>query len=211
MLIVVGFTLAVGQLVQVVIASKWLAIAIPFVLVTCAVIQQLYVKTSRQLRFLDIESKSPLYTHFIETLNGLPTIRAYGLQTALQEEMYEILDVSQKPFYLMFCAQRYLGLALNFTVATLAILVIGIAIAQQGHGVSTYYPVSLINVMTWGANLAKFIDSWCLFDVSLAAVERTKEFSEDTAKESTSVVDVDCEMPFDKGAIEIEDLSVGYT
>lgn len=30
------------------------------------------------MRLLDLEAKSPLYSHFIESLSGLVTIRAFG-------------------------------------------------------------------------------------------------------------------------------------
>ncbi len=42
------------------------------------VLQKYYLRTSRQMRLLDLEAKSPLYSHFIESLSGLVTIRAFG-------------------------------------------------------------------------------------------------------------------------------------
>lgn len=43
-------------------------------------IQKFYLRTSRQLRQLDLETKSSLYTQFTETIIGLTTIRAFGWQ-----------------------------------------------------------------------------------------------------------------------------------
>ena len=60
--------------------SPHMAILIPFILLALYVIQNVYLKTSRQLRFLDLEAESPLYSHFLETLSGLPTIQAFGWQ-----------------------------------------------------------------------------------------------------------------------------------
>ena len=42
------------------------------------VLQKYYLKTSRQMRLLDLEAKSPLYSHFLESLTGLVEIRAFG-------------------------------------------------------------------------------------------------------------------------------------
>ncbi|EHK99656.1 putative Metal resistance protein YCF1 [Glarea lozoyensis 74030] len=65
-----------------------------------------YLRTSRQLRLLDLEAKSPLYTQFMESLSGLATIRAFGWRNALEKHNSEMLDQSQKPFYLLFAVQR---------------------------------------------------------------------------------------------------------
>ncbi|KAI9044363.1 P-loop containing nucleoside triphosphate hydrolase protein [Aspergillus affinis] len=62
--------------------SAYMAITIPLALAVLYVLQKIYLKTSRQLRYLDLEAKSPLYSHFVETLDGLPTIRAFGWQSA---------------------------------------------------------------------------------------------------------------------------------
>lgn len=204
------FTTCIAQFVVVVISSKYLAIAIPFALAVVVTIQQLYIRTSRQLRFLDIESKSPLYSHFIETLNGLSTIRAYRMQGLLTSDMNGIIDDSQKPFYLLYCAQRYLGLTLNFVVAGLSVVLITVAITTHRQPGTLYYGVSLVNVMTFGQNLAEFIDQWTRFEVGLAAVERTREFYETTPREKTFNVDEGAAKPFDNGAVEITGLSVGY-
>lgn len=64
-------------------ASRYMDITILFVLVSVYMVQRFYLKTSRQLRLLDLEAKSPLYSHFMETLSGLITIRAFQRQTAL--------------------------------------------------------------------------------------------------------------------------------
>ena len=53
---------------------------------------KVYVATSRQLKRLVSVTISPIYSHFGETLNGVSTIRAFGLQNkfiALSEKMVD--------------------------------------------------------------------------------------------------------------------------
>lgn len=54
-----GFT-ALGQAVVVAVATPWVAIGYPVLLGVLYLLQRYYLKTSRQLRLLDLESKSPL-------------------------------------------------------------------------------------------------------------------------------------------------------
>lgn len=54
-----GFT-ALGQAVVIAVATPWVAIGYPVLLGVLYLLQRYYLKTSRQLRLLDLESKSPL-------------------------------------------------------------------------------------------------------------------------------------------------------
>lgn len=59
------------------VASAYLTPVFPLMLIAFWFIQRFYFRISRQIRILDLEIKAPLYTHFIETLAGLATIRAF--------------------------------------------------------------------------------------------------------------------------------------
>lgn len=51
---------SVGQAVVIAVASPYVAACYPFLLAIFYVLQRVYLRTSRQLRFLDLEAKSPL-------------------------------------------------------------------------------------------------------------------------------------------------------
>jgi ABC-type multidrug transport system fused ATPase/permease subunit len=62
-----------------------MALTCPVLILAVYFLQKFYLRTSRQIRFLDLECKSPLYTHVAETLEGLSTIRAFGWQEAFMK------------------------------------------------------------------------------------------------------------------------------
>jgi ATP-binding cassette subfamily C (CFTR/MRP) protein 1 len=164
-------------MILIAISSRYLGATIPFILLVCVITQRLYIRTSRQLRFLDLEAEGPLYTQFIETLNGLHTLRAFNLHSTLSTELSLLLDASQKPFYLSLCVQRWLGLVLNLTNMGLVLMLIGVAIATKARfHASGFLGVALINIMTFGNSLASFINVWTTLETSLAAVERVIHF-----------------------------------
>jgi ATP-binding cassette subfamily C (CFTR/MRP) protein 1 len=104
-----------------------MAITLPLTLFAMFLIQRIYLQTSRQLRILELESRSPIYSHFLETLDGLVTIRAFKWQGKMIETGDMRLDNSQQPYYIMFCIQRWLALVLDLTIAGLATLVVALA------------------------------------------------------------------------------------
>lgn len=124
-----------------------MAITVPGLVAAVYVLQKIYLRTSRQLRYLDLEARSPLYSHFTETLSGLSTIRAFGWQEAETARNIKYLDASQRPFYLLFCIQRWLTLVLDLMVAGLAVIVIALAVCLRSSTAVGLLGVSLNNVL----------------------------------------------------------------
>jgi len=110
-------------------------------------IQRVYLRTSRQLRFLDLETRSPVYSHFLETLEGIVTIRAFDWQQEAAKENIRRLDNSQKPYYLLYCIQRWLALALDLMSAGMAIIVVALATSLRHTTSPGFLGVSMNNVL----------------------------------------------------------------
>jgi len=55
------------------------------------VIQTFYISSSRQIRRLDSINKSPLFSHFAETIVGAQTIRAFDVVDRFMAESDELL------------------------------------------------------------------------------------------------------------------------
>lgn len=75
--------------------------------VTCLFsVQRFYVASSRQLKRLESVSRSPIYTHFNETLLGTSVIRAFGEQDRFIRESDQRVDHNQKAYFPSIVANR---------------------------------------------------------------------------------------------------------
>uniref|UniRef100_A0A4W3I297 Multidrug resistance-associated protein 1 n=1 Tax=Callorhinchus milii TaxID=7868 RepID=A0A4W3I297_CALMI len=110
-----------GSLFNVLIACIVILIATPIVAVTFLplgfvyfFVQKFYVATSRQLKRLESVSRSPIYSHFNETLLGVSVIRAFGEQDRFLQENDLRVDENQKAYYPSIVANRWLAVRLEF-------------------------------------------------------------------------------------------------
>lgn len=68
--------------------------------------QSFYVATSCQLRRLEAVSRSPIYTHFNETVQGASVIRAFGEQPRFILQANKRVDFNQTSYFPRFVATR---------------------------------------------------------------------------------------------------------
>lgn len=76
-------------------------------------LQRFYVATSRQLIRLESVGRSPIYSHFGETVQGIMTIRAYGRQKEFTLESEARVDGSQMFNFPNIIANRFVVLAIR--------------------------------------------------------------------------------------------------
>ncbi|KMP02660.1 canalicular multispecific organic anion transporter 1 [Coccidioides immitis RMSCC 2394] len=172
------FVLCIAQMIIIGVASVYGAISFPVVLVALYFIQRYYLRTSRQLRFMDLEAKAPLYSQFSECLNGLATIRAFGWQKFLEEKNRRLLDRSQKPFYLLFSVQRWLTLVLDLVVAGIATILIILVVKLRGTIGGGFAGVALLNVIQFSQSIKLLITFWTTLETHIGAIARIKVFNE---------------------------------
>lgn len=191
--------------------STYMAITLPFTLVAIFFIQHIYLRTSRQLRYLDLENKSPLYSHLTETLEGLATIRAFNWERPAIQKQIEILDHSQKPYYMLLCVQRWLNLVLDLMVTALAVIVVTLAVNLRTSTSAGLLGVALNNIIGFNQSLSSLVNSWTSLETSLGAIARVKIFAKNTPSENKPG---DNRLPPSewpsRGAVELHNVSVCY-
>lgn len=156
---------------------------LPFMFVFIWFLQFFYLRTSRQMRHLDLEYKTPLYTHFAETASGLRHIRALGREADNFERSLELLDVSQKPFYAMSAIQRWLSFYLDMFSCTIGTTVTAFALKFSHTTSAPALGLSFLNLVWFGLALGYFIQAWVGLETSVGALSRLREFLDHTPVE----------------------------
>ncbi|ROV96362.1 hypothetical protein VPNG_09065 [Cytospora leucostoma] len=146
--------------------------------------QAAYLRTSRQLRLLELGSRAAVASAFLEAAQGAATLRAFGWARPASEAMScGALDGSQRPSYLLLCLQRWLGVVLDLLVAGIAVACVSLAVRSRGGTTGGQVGVALNMVLVANATLLSLVTSWTNLEISLGAVARLKEVEEDTPQE----------------------------
>lgn len=98
----------------------FLAVMIPLA-VGYYVIQIFYVATSRQLKRIESVTRSPIYSHFGETITGQSTIRAYEVQDRFTSDSESKVDYNQMMAFPSIVSNRWLAVRLEI-VGSLVVL-----------------------------------------------------------------------------------------
>lgn len=174
-------------------------------------LQKFYVRTSRQIRLFDLEAKSPLFTQFLDLIQGLSTVRAFAWGPRFIEQYLDLLDASQRPFYLLFCIQRWLGLVLDLMTAVLVTVMMVLVVKLRAQLSPQYVALAFVQIMSFGQSLAHVIQDWTQLETSFGAVARVKTFCTDTESENrpTETGTVPNNWPT-HGRVAIQDLVASY-
>ncbi|KAI2967281.1 hypothetical protein CBS147324_7058 [Aspergillus niger] len=152
----------------------------------CYFLQRYYLRTSRQVRLLSIETKAPLYQHLSETLSGVSTIRAFRRQQWLERNNLLFVDDSQKCVYTLFMIQQWLTLAMDLLACGLVVLLMILIVFSRDSFDSGSSGTAIVTLMSFTQSLARLLKFWSLTESCLGAVSRIKTFAETVPSEAQS-------------------------
>ncbi|KAI9257101.1 hypothetical protein EDC94DRAFT_615397 [Helicostylum pulchrum] len=160
-----------------VITPQFLVVAIG---ISCLyfVIGLFYLRISRELKRLNSVSRSPIYSHFTESLVGVTTIRAYGVEEQFMRTVYDKIDSFVAPFYFLWMSNRWLYARIEFTGAFVTLftgvfLLLNLKTIDAGMaGISLFYARNFLENIYW------FIRQYTTVEMNLNSVERVQEYLE---------------------------------
>uniref|UniRef100_A0A8B9BL29 ABC-type glutathione-S-conjugate transporter n=1 Tax=Anser brachyrhynchus TaxID=132585 RepID=A0A8B9BL29_9AVES len=136
-----------------------------------------YISTSRQLRRLDSVTRSPIYSHFGETVSGLSVIRAYGHQQRFLKQNESTMDINQKSVYSWIVSNRWLAIRLEFVGSLVVFFSALLAVISKGTldggivGLSISSALNVTQTLNWLVRMSSELET------NIVAVERVHEYT----------------------------------
>ena len=177
-------------------------------------IQRYYIKSSRQLKRLESISKSPIFSHFTESVTGAITIRAFSQSNRFSNESEAKVDGNVRCNYYNYCSNRWLAIRIE-TLGNIIIFFAALfAILDRENltpgkaGLSISYAMQITDTLTWMVRML------CDLETNCVALERVLEYIKGNPQEADwegfEYTDKHLENWPSKGCIELENYETRY-
>lgn len=168
----------IGACIIILLATPIAAVIIPPLGLVYFFVQKFYVASSRQLKRLESVSRSPVYSHFNETLLGVSVIRAFAEQERFIRQSDLKVDENQKAYYPSIVANRWLAVRLECVGNCIVLFAALFAVISRHSlsaglvGLSVSYSLQVTTYLNWLVRMSSEMET------NIVAVERLKEYSE---------------------------------
>ncbi|XP_074882257.1 ATP-binding cassette sub-family C member 2 isoform X4 [Buteo buteo] len=171
------FMAIISTLLMISLATPFFALVIIPLSIFYYFVLRFYVSTSRQLRRLDSVTRSPIYSHFGETVSGLSVIRAFGHQERFLQQNESTMDINQKSVYSWIVSNRWLAIRLEFVGSLVVFFSALLAVISKGTleggivGLSVSSALNVTQTLNWLVRTSSELET------NIVAVERVHEYT----------------------------------
>ena len=141
-------------------------------------LQKFYVATARQVKRMESISRSPIYTHFGETLSGSTTIRAYKLTQNFIMDNEARIDKNQICYYPSFVSSRWLSVRLENLGNLIVFFAALFAVISKGSidpglvGLTLSYALNVTGALNMLVRMTSEVET------NMVSVERIQEYQD---------------------------------
>ncbi|EGC28816.1 hypothetical protein DICPUDRAFT_159691 [Dictyostelium purpureum] len=194
------------------------AISIPFAFLVGIYyfIQKVYRASSRELKRMESISRSPVFSLFQETYNGLITIRSYQQQIRFLKLVQNNINVNLRLFFYSFSVHRWIGIRLELISSLVVLFASVFTIFSNNPGLSALAVTTSLSMTSY---LNWTIRQYTELEVKMNSVERVLSyvstpaegirFTEEKDNDEQGDIKMDRKWPTN-GEIEFKDVEIKY-
>ena len=145
----------------------FLAVVLPLVLFFF-IVQRIYIVTSRQIKRLYSVSKSPIFSHFAETVAGAETIRAFKQNERFVRESEEKVKQNVQSYYPSMISNRWLSIRIENLGNVMILFTAVFAVMKKDvmdpgiAGMAITYAINVIGSIVWMVRMACDLENNCV-------------------------------------------------
>ncbi|KAF9385549.1 hypothetical protein CPC16_007924 [Podila verticillata] len=173
-----------GSVITVCIVNPWIIIAIPFILLGFVALRNLYMKSSRQVKRIESQERSPIYSHLSETLSGLISVRAFRKREEFMEEHLKTQEDHGRAFFTYLAMARWLGYRLDMVSALFLGITAVACVAARDTQQAARAGLAMSSVISLSGDLQWAIRMSVEAAILMVSVERMMEYAAVKPEES---------------------------
>ena len=141
-------------------------------------IQRYYISTSRQLRRIQSNARSPVIGHFSETITGASNIRGYGMTQMFTNEFNYKIDIHHNTTFESTVANRWLSTRLEFLGYTIVLFDALFIIFMRNSVSPGTAGLTLTYAMKITGTLNAMVTASTTLETDIVSVERCVEYTQ---------------------------------
>ncbi|KAF9287125.1 hypothetical protein BGZ68_002228 [Mortierella alpina] len=167
-----------SSLMIVVFTAPAFLLAMPFIFLAYYIVQQYYLFASRPCKRLFQVTKSPLFQHFQETLAGVSTIRAMGIQDRFVQDSALKADLHTNQFLAVGYCIRWMEIQTQLIALSITLSAsLWFVLSPEGSVDAATAGLALSFTFTVSSSLIWFTRNYCDLFVHMISVERVQEYT----------------------------------
>ncbi|KAF5273654.1 hypothetical protein FQR65_LT04654 [Abscondita terminalis] len=203
------FSNAIGVLVVICIITPWFIIPTVVVCLLFFLSRKIYVSTTLDVFRVESICRSPIYNHANTSMQGLQTIRVFGVQNMLISEFNRFLDKRSSVYFLSMSLSKAMSFWIDGICFLLACFVVIYFVFNkestgEGVGLAISQIFQLSGQLAWGIKQLTDVES-CMI-----SVERLLEYCAIKPEENTEKLKPTDSWP-ENGKIQFMNVSLKYS
>nr|P26362.1 RecName: Full=Cystic fibrosis transmembrane conductance regulator; Short=CFTR; AltName: Full=ATP-binding cassette sub-family C member 7; AltName: Full=Channel conductance-controlling ATPase; AltName: Full=Dogfish transmembrane conductance regulator; AltName: Full=cAMP-dependent chloride channel [Squalus acanthias]AAA49616.1 cystic fibrosis transmembrane conductance regulator [Squalus acanthias] len=155
--------IVVGAICVVSVLQPYTLLAAIPVAVIFIMLRAYFLRTSQQLKQLESEARSPIFSHLITSLRGLWTVRAFGRQSYFETLFHKALNLHTANWFLYLSTLRWFQMRIDivFVLFFIAVTFIAIATHDVGEGqvgIILTLAMNITSTLQWAVNSSIDVD-----------------------------------------------------